>query len=146
MGNRKYTDEQYLKAAQLRDIGVGPKDIADQVGCPIGGVEYCVARGRALMEKEDREESAWWRGLSEKTAKELLRRGYQDREDTAAFVSERPVFVGQSERGRRALYDPLQVARPWLREGLPPMRISLEMYNEVRNWLGAEPIPPKKST
>lgn len=88
----------------------------------------------------------WWHGLNEKTAKELLRRGYKSRDDTMVFVDERPIFMGKSELGRRALYDPLQAANPWLRGGLPPMRISLEMYNEVREWLGFDAISHGKST
>jgi hypothetical protein len=146
MARRKYTDQQCLEAAQLRDLAVSPKAIAEQVGCSVSSLPHCIARGRALMEMEERKEQAWWHGLSEKAAKELVRRGYKSKADAMDFATETPRYVSKSDAGRRSLYDPMHYRMPWLREGLPPLRISLELYNEVREWLGADPIPPGKGT
>jgi hypothetical protein len=80
---------------------------------------------------------SWHHGLSKATADELTRRGYASREDAQAFVRERPRF--HNKRRRETLYDPRMFDRPWLRNGMP-MRVSVSLYNEVRQWLGAPPV------
>lgn len=79
----------------------------------------------------------WWDGLSRETARELERRGYHSKEDAMLFVTERPRFA--NKRRRQTVYDPLHFDRPWLNNG-NPLRVSREMYNEIRVWLGAKPL------
>lgn len=89
----------------------------------------------------EKKPAPWWDGLSEATVRELRHRGYDSRDDVLVFL-ERPRFVNKSERGQRTVYDPLHLSRPWLNEGVP-MRMPLDLFNEVRAWLGADPITPK---
>jgi len=78
----------------------------------------------------------WWDGLSPETAQQLERMGYRCKADAMMFVRERARFVNRS---RKSLYDPMHMNRPWMREGMP-FRVSRELYDEVRGWLGAEPL------
>ena len=81
-----------------------------------------------------------WDGLSADTVRELRHRGYQCRDDLLLFL-ERPRFVNKSERGQRTVYDPLHLSRPWLNEGVP-MRMPLDLFNQVRAWLGGDWVAP----
>ena len=88
-------------------------------------------------------EAPWWDGLSRKTAHDLIRRGYASKEDAMLFVSIPPRFANQSPSALATPFDPLYIVRPWLHDGAPT-RLPIEVYNEVREWLGAEPIVYKK--
>jgi len=79
----------------------------------------------------------WWHGLSAETAAELERRGYHSRDTTMLFVTERLRFANR--RKRATVYDPLHFVAPWLHNGMPA-KMSVEVVNEVRQWLGAKPI------
>ena len=81
-----------------------------------------------------------WEGLTDDTARELRHRGYQCRDDLLLFL-DRPRFVNKSERGQRTVYDPLHLSRPWLNEGVP-MRMPLDLFNQVRAWLGGDLVAP----
>lgn len=83
----------------------------------------------------------WWHGLSDATADELRRRGYSSRDDALLCVNRRIRFAGKSRQKRLRPYDPLYQEHPWRNDGMP-LRISLDVLNEVRAWLGAEPISP----
>jgi len=75
-------------------------------------------------------EKPWWYGLNKATADELLRRGYQSRED-AALMTGRLHYPGRSDRARQWAHDPLYASRPWL----GPRLISMDIVAEVLEWL-----------
>ena len=82
---------------------------------------------------------AWWHGLSAETAAELQRMGYRSKADAMLFVTQKARFVSRSARGRNLLFDPLHIERPWLRNGMP-FRVTRQTYDEIREWLGADPL------
>ena len=77
----------------------------------------------------------WWHGLSQATADELRRRGYQSKDD-AMLLAGRLHYHGQSKRARQRAHDPFFLNRPWL----SPRMIPMSIVNEVREWLGADPV------
>lgn len=87
--------------------------------------------GRTMTERKPR---PWWHGLREETAAELMRLGYENREDLRVFHA-KPRIVNPSPNGRNMVYDPRHFAQPWLNDGIPK-KITLAMFNEVRSWLG----------
>ena len=92
-------------------------------------------RTKITKAEPTRKPEPWWHGLSQATADELLRRGYQSREDALLFT-ERLHYPGRTGRARQMPHDPLYLTRPWL----GPRLISVEIVNEVREWLGADPV------
>lgn len=85
----------------------------------------------------------WWDGLSDAAANELRRRGYKSREDAMLFIEMPMRFAGTSRPALEKPFDPIRMARPWMDDGMSP-RIAIEIYNEVREWLGAGSIIPTK--
>ena len=143
MGKQKYSEDQCRQAFSLKQSGMDINGIAERIGCSSSSVQHLINRGKWFDNHDRLISEKWWYGLKEETGKELEYRGYESKEDAMLFVSEPVEFVG-GIRGHRTPFDPIDKDRNLGLGG--GRRISLEVFNEVRVWLGFDPVEPPPPT
>ena len=141
--------ERHEDAKRLRSNGMTLKAVGETLGVSVGRVRqmlfdldrknqkdaYAIEQAKIDAELASR---SWWCGLSSKTTWYLERVGIKSRDDCIAFAGNDLILY----RGTVVLPALKEYKEYWsMRES----RLSLEMVNEIRAWLGVHPyVPPDR--
>jgi hypothetical protein len=141
--------KRHEEAKRLRSNGMTLKAVGETLGVSVGRVRhmlseldrknkmdaYAIEKAKSDAELASR---SWWGGLSSRTSWYLERVGIKSRDDCIAFAGDDLILY----RGTVVLPALKEDRRDW---SMRDSRLSLEMVNEIRAWLGVHPyVPPDR--
>lgn len=141
--------ERHEDAKRLRSNGMTLKAVGETLGVSVERIRqmlseldrknkkdaYAIKKAKSDAELASRN---WWGGLSSRTSWHLERVGIKSRDDCIAFAGDDLILY----RGTVVLPALKEDKKEW---PMRDSRLSLEMVNEIRAWLGVQPyVPPDR--